>query len=146
MLFELHSFWRTSSDNGLADSSSDTCGVYFDQRGQLHFVSQNSYPCPVVRPLTFGSVSPSIYAVFESLGATDLCGQKGSIYLNKTLAFDPTELSTGRYMWAASDDYMNKYACSGMSDKWQSFNYKDAEYVPPSMANTGYAHRTQNIE
>ena len=49
-------------------------------------------------------------------------------------------------MWTASDDYMNKYACSGMSAKWQSFNYKDAEYVPPSVAATSYAHRTQTIE
>ncbi|KAL6908502.1 hypothetical protein GGI43DRAFT_145870 [Trichoderma evansii] len=38
--------------------------------------------------------SPSIYIGFSSLSAFDYCGLVGSAYVNKTMAFDPTELST----------------------------------------------------
>jgi hypothetical protein len=40
------------------------------------------------------SMSPSIYAVFESLFAVDQCGPVGTIIYNTTLAFPPQILST----------------------------------------------------
>ncbi len=42
------------------------------------------------------SVSPSIYVVFQSLVATDLCGAVGKTYYNTTLSFAPSELSTSQ--------------------------------------------------
>ena len=36
------------------------------------------------------SVSPSIYVVFQSLVATDLCGAVGKTYYNTTLSFAPS--------------------------------------------------------
>jgi hypothetical protein len=43
---------------------------------------------------TTASISPSIYVAFESLYATDLCGDVGKAIPRTTIAFDETAVST----------------------------------------------------
>lgn len=50
----------------------------------------------VVDKSGFTFVSPSVYVVFESLVATDLCGPVGKTYFNTTLSFAQSELSTSQ--------------------------------------------------
>ena len=71
----------------------------------------------------FLSVSPSIYVVFQSLVATDLCGVVGSTYYNKTLSFAPSELSTSRGLV-----FLNSYdpwIYPPTSYAWSAFNYDE---------------------
>jgi hypothetical protein len=83
-----------------------------------------------------GSVSPSVYVVFESIGATNLCGEVGTTIINKTLAFDPDELSTQRNFFAAtsgvSNVQLNEAYCAHATPipgDWSTFDYAAAEYV-----------------
>lgn len=55
--------------------------------------------------LTF-STSPSIYVAFQSLHATDLCGQVGKKYNSTTLAFHPGELSTAAEYFIGTPYYI----------------------------------------
>lgn len=67
----------------------------------------------------FTFVSPSVYAVFRSLAAYDLCGYIGQTFENKTLSFGPTELSTSPAIHAVGVlFYQYLY-------NWTSFNYAD---------------------
>lgn len=89
--------------------------------------------------LIFGSVSPSVYVVFESIAATNLCGEVGTTIINKTLAFDPDELSTQRNFFAAttgaiSELDLNEDYCTHATPipgEWSTFDYAAAEYVLP---------------
>lgn len=100
-------------------------------------------PTPAVSTLVdtaanFTFTSPSIYVVFESIGATNLCGEVGTSVINKTLAFAPDELSTQRNFFAAttgvSNVELNEDYCTKAIPRnpWSSFNYVDAEYAKPS--------------
>jgi hypothetical protein len=97
-------------------------------------------PSPPVSTLVdaaanFTFTSPSVYVVFESVGATNLCGEVGTAVINKTLAFDPEELSTQRNYFAAtagvSNVELNGDYCTHATpnNAWSTFNYIDAEYA-----------------
>ena len=87
--------------------------------------------------LIFGSLSPSVYVVFESIAATNLCGEVGTTIRNKTVAFNPDDLSTQRNYFAAttgsiSNLQLNEDYCAHATPipgDWSTFNYKAAEYV-----------------
>jgi hypothetical protein len=82
-------------------------------------------------------VSPSVYVVFESIAATNLCGEVGSTIINKTLAFDPDELSTQRNFFAATTGsidndnfYLDEDYCTHATPipgAWSTFDYAAAE-------------------
>jgi hypothetical protein len=87
--------------------------------------------------LIFGSVSPSVYVVFESIAATNLCGEVGTSTRNKTITFDPEALSTQRSYFAATtgsisnlelnEDYFTH--ATPIPGDWSNFDYNAAEYV-----------------
>lgn len=88
--------------------------------------------------LILSSVSPSIYVVFESIAAANLCGEVGTTIINKTLAFDPEDLSTQRNFFAAttgvSDVGLNEAYCTHampIPGDWSIFDYATAEYDLP---------------
>lgn len=97
-------------------------------------------PVPAVTTLVdeaanFTFVSPSVYVVFESIAATNLCGEVGETIINKTIAFDPDELSTQRNYFAAttgsiSDLELNEDYCTHATPipgAWSTFDYAAAE-------------------
>ena len=85
--------------------------------------------------LILSSVSPSVYVVFESIAANNLCGEVGTKIINKTLAFNPTDLSTQRNFFAGttgiSNNGFNEDYCTHATPipgDWSSFDYAAAEY------------------
>jgi len=54
------------------------------------------------------STSPSVYIAFQTLEATNYCGEVGKVYRGTTIAFSPNDISTARdYSWdtAAYSDH-----------------------------------------
>lgn len=68
------------------------------------------------------SVSPSVYVVFSSLAASDLCGPVGKTYQGKTMAFGESELSTSLGTIA---DPFNVINYPPETYAWTAFNYGD---------------------
>lgn len=66
------------------------------------------------------SVSPSVYVIFESLVATDLCGPVGETHYNRTVSFGPSELSTSQ-----GGSYISGTLWPHSEYIWTAFNYED---------------------
>jgi len=54
--------------------------------------------------LIISSTSPSVYIAFQTLEATNYCGQVGSVHRSTTIAFSPNDISTARdYSWDTAE-------------------------------------------
>lgn len=84
------------------------------------------------------STSPSVYVVFSSLGATDLCGDVGSTVYNTTLSFGQHELSTSMGDDFSADFHPQTWLIGGpvTSFAWTAFDYVDLNqgYVKDSLS------------
>ncbi|KAE9370111.1 hypothetical protein N431DRAFT_484419 [Stipitochalara longipes BDJ] len=57
-----------------------------------------------INNLGFTFISPSVYVAFQTLEATNYCGEVGSIYHATTIAFSPNDISTARdYSWNSAE-------------------------------------------
>jgi len=76
------------------------------------------------------SVSPSIYVAFESIHASDLCGDVGPQYPATTLAFAPGELSTSKAYHVLSSLPWNVLLNEHLHLEWTRATFGD-QYATP---------------
>jgi len=97
-LSKLHDPRRFGASDGVADSCTNSCNIHLDQFEQLHIVSVSLFCI-----LSSAHIMQCLAIYLRSLPKScsyRLVWKKGHIYVDKTLAFAPTEPSTARSMWA----------------------------------------------
>lgn len=88
--------------------------------------------CSISEPkLTGKSVSPSVYAFFTNLGASDNCGPVGGVYYpTLDLKFGPTDLSTSSI--PVNPSLSLTFNSLG---QWTAINYADfGPYAPTTLS------------